>query len=255
MKVNLDIFEGPMDLLLHLIKKDNIDIYDINISDITKQYLEYLQLLKELNLDVVGEFLVMASTLMQIKAKMLLPSYQTELGEEGPDPAKEFIERLLEYQKFKSASEDLKERFEKNRDKYFKTALNIEERDKVLNVETFELFDALKQALSRVKESETKEIIDTEEFPIEDKMDKIINLFDKKEWVLIDDIFHGETKKLGIITCFLALLELMKVMKLLANQDKESKEIRIYLRPENKNVDHRSLLNLNQGEFDEQRTI
>ena len=254
MKVNLDIFEGPMDLLLHLIKKDNIDIYDINISDITKQYLEYLQMLKDLNLDVAGEFLVMASSLMQVKAKMLLPSYQTEFGDEGPDPAKELIERILEYQKFKSASEHLRKKFEVNKDKFYKTALSIEERDKVLNIETFELFDALKRALDRAKDKDTEQeiTVEAEQFRIEDKMDKIVNIFANKEWVLVDDIFGGETKTQGVISCFLALLELIKIRKLLANQDNEDKEIRIYLRPENKNIDHRSLLNLNnEGEENE----
>ena len=112
-RVRLDVFEGPMDLLLHLIKKDNLDIYDINISEITAQYLEYLDVMKQLNLELAGEFLVMASTLMQIKARQLLPSQAATSEEDGPDPAKELIEKIVEYQKFKQASLYLQENFEK----------------------------------------------------------------------------------------------------------------------------------------------
>ena len=97
--VHINVFEGPMDLLLHLIKKDNLDVCDINIAEITKQYLDYLNVMKELNLEVAGEFLVMASTLMQIKAKTLLPSQAPTSENEGPDPAKELIAKLVEYQK------------------------------------------------------------------------------------------------------------------------------------------------------------
>ena len=97
LKIQLDVFEGPLDLLLHLIKKDNLDIYEVNISAITTQYLEYLDLMKQLNLDVAGEFLVMASTLMQIKARQLLPSQVPTTEEQGPDPAKELIAKLVEY--------------------------------------------------------------------------------------------------------------------------------------------------------------
>ena len=97
--VHINIFEGPMDLLLHLIKKDNLDVADVNVSEITKQYLDYLNVMKELNLEIAGEFLVMASTLMQIKAKSLLPSQVSTSENEGPDPAKELIAKLLEYQR------------------------------------------------------------------------------------------------------------------------------------------------------------
>ena len=105
--VHLELFEGPLDLLLYLIKKSDLEIAEIPIAQITSEYLEYIDLMKELNLDVAGEFLVMASTLMQIKARMLLPSPEEE---EGPDPAEELKARLLEYQKFKEAAKTLSER-------------------------------------------------------------------------------------------------------------------------------------------------
>jgi len=105
-QVKIDIFEGPLDLLLHLIQKNDLEIYDIPISEITAEYLRYVDILKELNLSLAGEFLVMAATLMQIKAHMLLPVEEGQ-GEEGPDPRAELVQRLLEYQKFKEAAKIL----------------------------------------------------------------------------------------------------------------------------------------------------
>ena len=118
--IHLDIFEGPLDLLMYLINKNNLDIYDIPISQITREYLEYLDLMKELNLEIAGEFLVMASTLMQIKARMLLPSNEKDEGEEGPDPRKELVERLEEYQKFQKVSGVFEERFMAFKDIYYR---------------------------------------------------------------------------------------------------------------------------------------
>ncbi len=107
-QVKINIFEGPLDLLLHLIQKNDLDIYDIPISDITAEYLNYVDILKDLNLNVAGEFLVMAATLMQIKARMLLPAEATAEGE-GPDPRSELVQKLLEYQKFKEAAQILRQ--------------------------------------------------------------------------------------------------------------------------------------------------
>src|SRR5262245_34251220 len=117
-QVKIDIFEGPLDLLLHLIQKNDLDIYDIPISEITTEYLNYLDIFKELNLTVAGEFLVMASTLMQIKAHTLLP-VDVEGVLEGPDPRAELVQRLLEYQKFKEAAKVLNGHFEQQRDIYY----------------------------------------------------------------------------------------------------------------------------------------
>ncbi|MCX5680846.1 MAG: segregation/condensation protein A, partial [Candidatus Omnitrophica bacterium] len=106
-KIKLEVFEGPLDLLLYLIKKDEVNIYDIPIAQITDQYLEYLDMMKLLDLDVVGDFLVMAATLMQIKSKMLLPPDPSEQTQEEEDPRDELVRRLLEYKKFKEAAADL----------------------------------------------------------------------------------------------------------------------------------------------------
>lgn len=240
--VHINVFEGPMDLLLHLIKKDNLDICDINIADITKQYLDYLNVMKELNLEVAGEFLVMASTLMQIKAKTLLPSQAPTSEDEGPNPMKELIAKLVEYQKYKEASKYLNEQLEANKDKFYRSAPIFDDGEKVINLQLFDLLSAVKRAFDRLDERKRIELLNIEEFPIEMKMEKVVNLFKDREWVLLDEIFVGETKKRGIITCFMAVLELMKIRKLIARQDEQLGQIRIYLNPENKDKDFKALM-------------
>lgn len=240
--VHINVFEGPMDLLLHLIKKDNLDICDINIAEITKQYLDYLNVMKELNLEVAGEFLVMASTLMQIKAKNLLPSQAPTTEDEGPNPAKELIAKLVEYQKYKEASKFLEQKFEENKDNFYRTAPIFDDGEKVINLQMFDLLAAVKRAFERLDERRRIELLKVEEFPIEMKMQKVVDMLKNRTWVLLDDIFVGETKKRGIITCFMALLELMKIKKLLARQDEKEGHIRIYLNPENKDKDFKTLM-------------
>lgn len=240
--VHINVFEGPMDLLLHLIKKDNLDVTDVNVSEITKQYLEYLNVMKELNLEIAGEFLVMASTLMQIKAKSLLPSQVPTSENEGPDPAKELIAKLLEYQKYKEAGKFLEEKLEENKDNFYKSVPIFDNGEKVLNLQLFDLLSAVKRAFDRLDERKRVELLKVEEFPIEVKMEKVVDMLSRRQWVLLDDIFVGETKKRGIITCFMAVLELIKIKKLLARQDEQDGQIRIYLNPDNKDTDFRQLM-------------
>ncbi|MBQ8032866.1 MAG: segregation/condensation protein A [Elusimicrobiaceae bacterium] len=240
--VHINVFEGPMDLLLHLIKKDNLDICDINIAEITTQYLDYLNVMKELNLEVAGEFLVMASTLMQIKAKTLLPSQAPTTEDEGPNPMKELVAKLVEYQKYKEASKFLNEKLEEHKDQFYRAAPIFDNGEKVLNLQLFDLLAAVKRAFDRLDERKRIELLKIEEFPIESKMEKVVNLFKNREWVLLDDIFVGETKKRGVITCFMAVLELMKIKKIIARQDEREGHIRIYLNPDNKDKDFKTLM-------------
>ncbi len=242
LNIHINVFEGPMDLLLHLIKKDNLDVCDINIAEITKQYLDYLNVMKELNLEVAGEFLVMASTLMQIKAKTLLPSQAPTSENEGPDPAKELIAKLVEYQKYKEASQFLNQKLEENKDKFYRSAPIFDNGEKIINVQMFDLLSAVKRAFERLDERKRIELLKIEEFPIEVKMQKVVDMLANRTWVLLDDIFAGETKKRGVITCFMALLELIKIKKLLARQDEKEGQIRIYLNPENKDKDFKTLM-------------
>lgn len=232
MNVNLDVFEGPMDLLLYLIRKNNLDIYDIPIAQITREYLDYLEVMKDLNLDVAGEFLVMASTLMQIKAKTLLPSQAEPGADEGPDPAAELISKITEYQKYKEAAKFLDARFEVYKDVFYRGSPLFSDAEKILNLEMFELIEAVKRAMERVEDKADGPAVRGEQFPIETRMEKILDLLSSRDWLLLDDVFTGETKKLGVITCFMALLELIKLRRIMARQDAPLGEIRIYLRNE-----------------------
>ena len=147
-EVHLEVFEGPLDLLLYLIRKDDLDIENIPIAKITSEYLGYLDLMKELNLDVAGDFLVMAATLMQIKAHALLPSQDgPEL--EGPDPRLELVGKLQEYQKFKEAAGFMQRRADDWSDVFYRSPPAFPERDKALNIRIFDLLTTLSEVLDR----------------------------------------------------------------------------------------------------------
>jgi segregation and condensation protein A len=225
MDIHLNIFEGPLDLLLYLIKKNNLDIYDIPVSEITEEYLKYLDVMKELNLDIAGEFLVMASTLIQIKAKSLMPK-KPEEEESGQDPREGLVRMLEEYQKYKAASSLLSERFNKYKDVFYRGSPVFNTQDKHLDVEMVYLLDAVKRAFERVA---LKKEIEAEDVPIESRIEKILKVLSEKKWMLLDDVFKDETKLRGIVTCFLALLELVKQNKISVSQDDSFSEVKIYL--------------------------
>ncbi|MCK5106302.1 MAG: segregation/condensation protein A [Elusimicrobiales bacterium] len=229
--VHLDVFEGPMDLLMHLIKKNNLDIYDIPISQITKEYLEYLDMMKEFNLVFAGEFLVMATTLMQIKAKMLLPAVAKAEAEGGPDPREDLINKLEEYQKYKKASEILEKNFLEYKDAFYRGSPVFANEDKFLDVDMFALLSAVKRAFGKVSEAQ---LIEGESFPIEPRIEKINTMLNNREWIFLDDIFLTETVRLGVITCFIAVLELIKQRAIIVVQDTNLGEVRIYRKPEPK---------------------
>ena len=131
---------------------------------------------------------------------------------------------------------------EENKDKFYRSAPIFDAGEKVINLQMFDLLAAVKRAFDRLDERKRIELLKVEEFPIEVKMQKVVDMFATRTWVLLDDIFIGETKKRGIITCFMALLELMKIKKLLARQDEKEGQIRIYLNPENKDKDFKTLM-------------
>src|SRR5512137_988423 len=158
--VRLDMFEGPLDLLLHLIRKNEINVFDIPIALITEQYLQYLKIMKELNLDIAGDYLLMASTLLQIKSKMLLP-VSTEEEEEGEeDPRAELVRRLLEYQRYKEAATELERRPMKDRDFFVRPVPEdaTEPREEKFEVNLFELLEAFRQVLARVTSESVHEV-------------------------------------------------------------------------------------------------
>lgn len=225
--VHTEVFEGPLDLLLYLIKKDNLDIYDIPIAQITQEYLAYLDVIKELNLDTAGEFLLMAATLMQIKVRMLLPSQAESEQEQGPDPRVELSAKLAEYEKYKAAALLLDSKYDAYKDIFYRGSPKFSESDKVLNLELFDLLDAVKRAFDTVEDD--GRTLSGELFPIETRIEKIVTLLRERDWILLDDVFKGEKKRMGIITCFMAMLELIKQRKIFARQDAQFGEIRIYM--------------------------
>ncbi|OGR66891.1 MAG: hypothetical protein A2081_03225 [Elusimicrobia bacterium GWC2_61_19] len=231
--IHLENFEGPLDLLMHLIKKNNLDIYDIPISQITSEYLQYLEVMKSLNLEVAGEFLVMAATLMQVKAKMLLPAPEVVDGENGPDPRGALVSMLEEYQRYKEASRDMNTRFSKFKDAFYRGSPVFTSEDKYLDLDFHALMDAVKRAFERAEPSSE---VEADQFPISDRVEKIQKMLEGREWLLLDEVFALEPKRLGVITCFMALLELVKQRKIMVRQDDAYSEVRIYPAPADASV-------------------
>ena len=209
-QVKLDQFEGPLDLLLYLIKKQEINIYDIPIARIAKQYLEYIKMLKFLNLELAGEFLVMAATLMRIKARMLLPR-QTEAEEEEEDPRQQLVQQLLEYQKFKAAATKL-ETMEYQRRLLF-VRPEAETDGETVEVEysynLFDLISAFKMVLERAKVRYLE--VEAEDISIEEKMEYVRQKIAEQEMMPFEDLFEGQSTAADLITTFLALLEILRL--------------------------------------------
>jgi len=212
----LEGFEGPLDLLLHLIQKNELDILNIPIALITEQYLEYLQLMKVLNLDVAGEYLLMASTLLHIKSKMLLPK-SSEREEEEEDPREELIRRLLEYQKYKQAGGELEKRPMLDRDVFIRLMPaepeEVPEEERI-EVNLLELLEAFRQVLERVKTETVHEVI-LEHLSVEDKIQEILTLLERENRSLTFHRFFPEqaSRRVVIIT-LLAILELVKMKRI-----------------------------------------
>jgi len=211
--VKLPIFEGPLDLLLHLIRENKIDIYDIPIALITHQYLEYLELMKELNLDIAGEFLVMAATLIHIKSRMLLPVDEDVPEEDREDPRIELVQRLLEYQAFKEASLALRER-EIEWSNIFTRSPESGELDAEgeLNLFDLSLFDLL-GAFKRILEKTPPEIvtITREALTVKDRIAYILERIEDTDAIRFEDLFDGDRTRPRLIVTFVALLEILRL--------------------------------------------
>jgi segregation and condensation protein A len=210
-RVKLEIFEGPLDLLLYLIRKDEIDIYDIPIAHITEQYLAYLELMQELDIAVAGDFLVVASTLIYIKSKMLLPPDPKAEGEEdlSEDPRAELIERLLEYQKFKSAAQMLYSRGEIETACYTRGPLETDSSNPEVSATVLDLLRVFREVLKRA-EAQIEMEIARDEVTIAEKLAQIHALLDQYEQINVREIFEMSRSKRELIITFLALLELVK---------------------------------------------
>lgn len=215
--VRLDKFDGPLDLLLHLIKKNELDIYDIPIADITRQYLEYIRLMKDLNLDVAGDFLLMASTLLQIKSSLLLPRDEENLGDEDEaDPRAELIRRLLEYQQYKEAGQLLGARALLGRELFVRSYPEVEllaehQDEGPLELELFDLVEAFRSLLARIPVETFHEVAAADSLSIADCINEILALLQEREMVEFDELVRDDFTRERIIVSFLALLELCRL--------------------------------------------
>lgn len=224
--VQLPAFEGPLDLLLHLIRENKIDIYDIPIALITHRYLQYIEIMKELNLEIAGEFLVMASTLIYIKSRMLLPVDEEELPEGYEDPRLELVQRLLEYQAFKEASLSLQVREETWRDYFWRMPdegdLPEEEKEAELalfDLNLFDLIGALKNILDRVPADAIE--ISREKLTVKDKIALIVERLESEDTVSFESLFTGDSTRTEVIITFIALLEVIRLGLARVYQDRE----------------------------------
>jgi len=215
--VHLDKFEGPMDLLLHLIKKNELDIYDIPIAVITRQYLEFIKLMKHLNLEVAGDFLVMAATLLHIKSGQLLPLDEQEEPEEVElDPREELVRRLLEYQRYREAGMVIGARALLGREVFVRTApepmlIAARNEEEPLEIGLFELVDAFRTLLARIPDEHFHDVASAETFSIADSINEILSLLQESETIRFDDLVRDEFTRERVIVTFLALLELCRL--------------------------------------------
>lgn len=221
-KVKLEVFEGPLDLLLYLIKKEELNIYDIPITKITDQYLEYLELMKLLDLDIAGEFLVMAATLMHIKSRMLLPPDQLEQEEIEEDPRAELVRRLLEYKKFKEVASQLAAMESQQKHLFPRVgSLQPEEitipKDMLFEANLFDLITAFTKVLKDIPKDVFHEVI-KDEFTVSQKMHDILHMMVAKQSIFFLDLFKAAKNKREMITTFLAILELIRLKTILVKQ-------------------------------------
>jgi segregation and condensation protein A len=214
-KVKLEIFEGPLDLLLYLIKKHEVDIYDIPISQITEQYLEYLGLMRDLDIAVAGDFLVMASTLIYIKSKTLLPPEPKGENDEdlNEDPRTELVRQLLEYQKYKAAANMLYERGEIEGACYTRGPLDTDKNNPEVAATALDLLRVFKEILDRAKEVREMEIA-REELSMAEKLAQIFSLLDARGEISVREVFEMSRSKRELILTFLTFLELVKEQRI-----------------------------------------
>jgi segregation and condensation protein A len=243
--IRLDNFEGPLDLLLHLIKKHEVNIYDIPIALITTQYLDAIQLLQELNLDIAGEFLVMAATLIHIKSKMLLPRPETAVGadgEEEEDPRDALVRRLLEHQRFKAAAELLHEREELRAAQWQRpdervAAIAGDDYEPELEVDLFSLLTAFQAVVQRARQR-PKVLLPPEQMPIEVRIEQLLARLSETEACGFEELFADVDDRGGLIVTFLALLEMIRLKLVRVFQAGGFGPIRVYKRPRPADAPH-----------------
>lgn len=222
-EVKIDEFEGPLDLLLHLIKKSNIDIYDISLEEITNQYLDYIKVMKEMNLDIASEYLVMASELLEYKSKSLLPKKSEESDDFEEDPKETLIKRLIDYKKYKEITGTFKNLESVRADIFTKSPSNIDEyNEKVVNndeITVNDLVEAFKKFMARKEfEKPINTKITTKELSVSQRISSIRNILKIRHQVNFLDLFEEYTKNYVVVT-FLSILEMSKYKEILIEQN------------------------------------
>ncbi len=231
--IRLDNFEGPLDLLLFFIKRDEYDIYDIPIASITQEFLEYVKVLELLDLELAGEFLVMASMLVQIKAQMLLPREEKQGLEPGEvdddDPRAELVRRLLEYKRYREATDTLSLSAENQRYVMYRSVFEAEEihatnTGEYRNATLFDLLKALKRAVEKAPDKADPHVVTRFPITVEEKSTEIMSLLASKPSVRFFELIGGLTR-MHIVVTFLALLELAKIHRIIIQQDDKFDDI------------------------------
>lgn len=236
--IKIDAFEGPLDLLLHLIQRLEIDIYEISVAEITKQYMDYIHAMQELKLDIASDYLVMAAQLLEIKSGMLLPSHDhlsddQDADDTEHDPTRELVQRLIEYRKYKEAAQMLKKR-ESERGIIFTRPSSLEDISKSdddhlnLNVSIYDMMGAYQQLLQKSKEFEPKQkVVSLERVSLRERINEVVEqLQTNREWMLFEELFSVKHRE-AIIVTFLAVLELVKQGRIICRQDRNFTSIYI----------------------------
>ena len=235
-KVKFEVFEGPLDLLLYLIKKEEVDIYEVNLTQLATQFIEYIELMRMLDLDIAGEFLVMASTLMYIKSRELLPVDQQvtpEGEEETEDPRWELIRQLVEYKKFKDAAAQLQALELRQESVYPRQPCKPEFEPEVVrpNVSIFDLLNAVNAVLKRMTQRQDLRDIFEDKWSVSEKIEFLLKTISEQGAVKFSALFAHATSRSEVVVTFLALLELMRLKQVVAVQAVDFGEIQIEKAP------------------------
>ena len=230
-RVKLEVFEGPLDLLLHLIKKEEVDIYDIPVARITDEYLQYLNLLETMNLDVAGEYLVMAATLTHIKSRMLLPPSEDDTEEPDEDPRADLVHQLVEYQRYREAAVALGERAVLTRDVFRRDPAAPDndrgEGIRLRDVTIGDLLEAFREVMERSLRESFHEIVH-EEISVDECVQLIVRRMEMDGPLRFRDLFAGAPSRRRLVATFLALLELVKQQAIHARQEEDGAEILLF---------------------------
>jgi segregation and condensation protein A len=237
-RVELDLFRGPLDLLLYLVRKHEVDVVDLPISDVTDQFLAYLELLQQLDIDRIGEFIEMAGVLLEIKSRLVLP-HADEVEEPLEDPRKDLVAQLLEYKKYRDAASMLEDRFRTWQDRFGRLSTERPTADEELanepihEVELWDLVSAF-QRIVREKQGMPQNTIKVEEVPIHVHMERIAAMLNSTGHVALGDLFEPEMPKTRLVGLFLAVLELVRHHEVRTEQNDEFGEIHVYPGPQGK---------------------